>query len=95
MPLLREERWGQVGLTLDPDLEKRQGCDRKTGKGLSGRGPCMGKTLEGGQWGQSALDNGRDPGEAQVEGAYGSHCGGRNWGLRNQPSDEWGLWSWQ
>lgn len=42
MPLLREERWGQVGLTLDPDLERRQGCDRKTGKGLSGRGPCTG-----------------------------------------------------
>lgn len=55
----------------------------------------MGKTLEAGQWGRSALDNGRDPGEAQVEGAYGSRWGGRNWGLRDQPLDEWGLWSWQ
>lgn len=75
MPLLREERWGQMGLTLDPHLE-RQGCDSKTWKGLSGRGPCLGKCLKGGQWGRSALDSGRDPGEAQVPvGAVGRGAG--------------------
>lgn len=65
-----------MGLTLDPHLERRQGCDSKTGKGLSGRGPCLGKCLKGGQWGRSALDNGRDPGETQVEGACRSWWGG-------------------
>lgn len=76
MPLLREERWGQMGLTLDPHLERRQGCDSKTWKGLSGRGPCLGKCLKGGQWGRSALDSGRDPGEAQVPvGAVGRRAG--------------------